>query len=159
MRDDPRQPGVLKRPMTRGAVHGTAWPDQRSVPRSMTRSVTRPVVSAVGALRVVRMSGEVDLPAGIGLHRTLLLLAADQDVPAVVVDLQRVSFLDSAGLNVLAEGLRHLRCRGAVLALAGCPPPVRRLLQATGLDCTFPLYESTDAAVSYTHLTLPTKRI
>lgn len=59
-----------------------------------------------------------------------------------------MSFLDSAGFNVLTEAQRHLRRRGAVLVLAGCSEPVQRLLQITGLHRTLPLYASTDAAVA-----------
>lgn len=52
----------------------------------------------------------------------------------VVVDLEGVTFMDSAGLGALIGATRRVRERGGDLAVAGPRRPVRRLLQTTGID-------------------------
>jgi anti-sigma B factor antagonist len=48
-----------------------------------------------------------------------------------------VEFCDSTGMNVLLSSLRRARERGGQLELAAPRPPVRKILQVTGLDSVF----------------------
>ena len=52
----------------------------------------------------------------------------------LVVDLDGVPFMDSAGLGVLIGGIRRVREGGGEVALAATQPAMRRLLRITGLD-------------------------
>ena|ERR1044072_2922014 len=52
----------------------------------------------------------------------------------VVINLQRVSKIDAAGLGVLALASHIFGSTGAVLVLANTPPMIHRLLVLTGLD-------------------------
>ncbi|WP_369174459.1 STAS domain-containing protein [Streptomyces sp. R28] len=64
----------------------------------------------------------------------------------IVLDLSRVSFCDSAGLNVLLGAWRQADASGAVLVLACVPEPLRRILQMTGADQLLRVYDTvTDA--------------
>lgn len=79
----------------------------------------------------VAVEGEVDLCAA-ALFEESLAVAAATDVPAIVLDLDRVSFMDSAGVHVLlqfsiSEGNRDR------LSLIHVSSQVQRLLEATGV--------------------------
>ena len=52
----------------------------------------------------------------------------------MIIDLGAVTFMDAAGLGVLAEALRRARHLPDGLRLAAVPARVQRLLAITGLD-------------------------
>jgi stage II sporulation protein AA (anti-sigma F factor antagonist) len=76
--------------------------------------------------RLLRLEGELDLAAAPELRRRF-----DTVGSAVVVDLEHVTFIDSAVLKELLRARAELAERGARLVLAGVPAPVRRLLDLT----------------------------
>jgi anti-sigma B factor antagonist len=97
---------------------------------------------------VVEVDGDLDAYSAARLQPLLYGFADDRAVATLVVDLERVPFLDSAGLGALIGALKHTRARDAVLALAALQPPVERVLRITGLDRTFPLYASAGEALA-----------
>jgi len=83
---------------------------------------------------VVALSGEIDIVTA-PVTRDLLAEAAGEAVTGITVDLGGVTFLDAAGLGVLAgasEAVRHLPDGFRLVAV---PERVLRLLRVTGLDC------------------------
>lgn len=80
---------------------------------------------------VVVLEGEIDLCAAPEFEASLTRLGAGHSKP-IVVDLDRVSFMDSAGVHVLLQ-FSLARGNGNRLALAGGSPQVRRLLEVTGV--------------------------
>ncbi|MBY8846916.1 STAS domain-containing protein [Streptomyces sp. SP2-10] len=63
-----------------------------------------------------------------------------------MLDLSGVSFCDSAGLNVLLGVWRQVEEGGVVLALACVPEPLRRILEMTGADQLFRVYDTVTEA-------------
>jgi len=61
--------------------------------------------------------------------------------PRVVVDMTGVEFCDSTGMNVLLAALRRVRERGGELVLAAPRPAVRKILQVTGLESVFTVFD------------------
>ncbi len=80
---------------------------------------------------VVVVEGEVDLFAAEALNASLARAGAS-GAPAIVLDLDRVSFMDSAGVHVLLQFSTSELSRGR-LALTRGSPQVRRLLEITGV--------------------------
>jgi anti-anti-sigma factor len=78
-------------------------------------------------------TGELDAADAPALRSTWACLAEDQP-PAVVVDLAGVTFLDCAGLSVLVRANHDARTH---LLLCAVPPSVDRLLALTGLSGAF----------------------
>ncbi len=66
----------------------------------------------------------------------------------MVVDLQGVSFMDSAGVGALVSALTSLRKRGGKLALANLSPEVQRVLEITRLLKLFDVYEDVEKALT-----------
>ncbi len=100
-----------------------------------------------GEWAVLAPCGEVDLATAPAVRGRLHELA-DGGARHLVVDLARVSFLDSIGLGVLVAAYRRLRDRDppGSLRLAGASDRVARVLELTGLLGIMPVHASVEAA-------------
>jgi anti-sigma B factor antagonist len=95
---------------------------------------------------VVAPCGEVDALTAPQLGRRLLGLAEEGKVH-VVVDLSRVTFLDSTGIGVLVNALRQLRKRKGALVLV-CPTErILRPFQISGLVGHLRIFGSREQAL------------
>lgn len=65
-----------------------------------------------------------------------------------VVDLAKVSFIDSSGLASLISGLKTFRAQGKQFRLAAVQPNVRQVLTLTMLDRAFDIVPDVRAAVA-----------
>ncbi len=102
---------------------------------------------------VVEVGGEVELHSA-GQLRDELVRAGASDNPCVVVDLSRVTFIDSTGLGVLVGAFKSVRERGALSLV--CPQrSVRRVLEITGLTQVFPIFDTLEEAVASCAKTTP----
>ena len=84
---------------------------------------------------IVQVEGELDLHT-VPLLKSRLGLAellADRP-PRVAIDLSRLRFCDSSGLNLLVRTWKLLRSHGGGLLLFRPTPQLRRRLAWTGLD-------------------------
>lgn len=82
---------------------------------------------------VVALSGEFDI-ATAPAARDLLAELTSGAVTGITVDLGRLTFVDVAGLRVLACAARAARCLPGGFELVAAPARVVRLLRVTGLD-------------------------
>lgn len=88
---------------------------------------------------VVALSGEIDIVTAPAV-RDALSEAADQAVTGITVDLGEVTFIDAAGLGVLAGAAYRTRHLPGGLRLAAVPARVLRLLAVTGLEAHLPAF-------------------
>ena len=95
---------------------------------------------------IVELVCELDL-YNAHLVREQLFAAAKSEPELLVVELSRVSFIDSTGLGVLIEARTCLANRRAFL-LAGPQLETRRALEISGLDRHFSVHDSLDNALS-----------
>jgi stage II sporulation protein AA (anti-sigma F factor antagonist) len=65
----------------------------------------------------------------------------------VVIDLSRLRFIDSSGLEMLVRAERQLRDAGGQLVLVRAPRAVHRLFELTSLDSRFEFCDSPSAAL------------
>ena len=89
----------------------------------------------------LEVSGELDLSTspelGQALKREL------DGGRTVVVDLSRVTFIDSTGLNTLVGALRLCESNGGRLAVSPkLPAQVTRVFEISGLDTVIPIARS-----------------
>ncbi|GII66966.1 hypothetical protein Skr01_70510 [Sphaerisporangium krabiense] len=96
---------------------------------------------------VVAVEGELDLFTAPFL-RDEVREAILQDANRLVLDLDKLSFMDSSGLSVLIEAWRLATGEGGGVSLAAPQPPVARILRTTGLDRRIKVYADVDAAIS-----------
>ncbi|MFB9710632.1 STAS domain-containing protein [Streptosporangium sandarakinum] len=91
---------------------------------------------------VMTITGEIDLYTAPGLQSEFARLLQESPTTYVVLDLSKVEFCDSTGMNVLLAALKRLRERGGTMELAAPRPAVRKILQVTGLDSVFTVHEA-----------------
>ncbi|HWI08111.1 MAG TPA: SpoIIE family protein phosphatase [Solirubrobacteraceae bacterium] len=96
---------------------------------------------------VARLQGEVDLASVADLGRALAGEVRDAD-RGLVLDLDGVDYLDSAGLHLLHDAARSLGARGQTLRVAVAPDAeVVRLLELVDVEQSVPVDPSVQAAV------------
>ncbi len=104
-------------------------------------------VSAHGEKTVVALSGEIDLSNHLALRSHLNELIVDGRVH-LVLDLTRVTFMDSTGLGALIGTRRRVHAFAGSLAIVLTHEAIRRVFEITGLDNVFDLHDSLDTAVA-----------
>ncbi|MFC9824153.1 STAS domain-containing protein [Streptomyces erythrochromogenes] len=89
---------------------------------------------------VITLTGDLDLDRVEPLRTALREACTAPDAPArVVVDLSRLDFCDSVGLNALLHARSLCESNGRTLTLADPGPQFHRLLCITGADRVFDL--------------------
>ena len=66
----------------------------------------------------------------------------------LVVDLSRVSYIDSSGLAALIEAMQNVQEYGGKFALAGLQETVRTIFEIARLDQVFQIFPDVDAALA-----------
>jgi anti-sigma B factor antagonist len=96
---------------------------------------------------VVEVAGELDVFTSARL-RTVLFDPVLCGGPRVVVDLTRVTFIDSTSIGVLVAARRWLSSRDAEVRLVSVDGPVLKVLGLVMLDKVFAIHPSVDDAVT-----------
>jgi len=96
---------------------------------------------------VLPLEGEIDLHVSPNLTAALNRMI-DKKPKQLVVDLSRVTYIDSAGLAALIEGMQKVEAYGGKLALAGLQEPVRSIFEIARLDQVFRIFPDVDAALA-----------
>jgi anti-sigma B factor antagonist len=94
---------------------------------------------------IVEVTGDIDLSTVAQLRQRLFALA-DEGQP-LIIDLNRVTFIDSAGLGVLIGATRRVETRGESLHIVCSEPQPRKLLWMTGVDRRIPVSATVDEAL------------
>ena len=68
----------------------------------------------------------------------------------LVVNLDKVGFLDSTGLGVLVGGLKRVRAHDGSLDLVCTQQRILKIFRITGLTEVFGIYETVDQAIAAT---------
>jgi anti-anti-sigma factor len=89
-------------------------------------------VEESGDVAVVRLAGELDVHTAGKLARHLGAISPAVD--RIVIDVGRVEFMDTLGLNVVLSARTRAQTEGTALMVRNAPPPVMRLLERTGVD-------------------------
>ena len=96
-------------------------------------------------LQVLVIEGEIDLANSPDL-RTTLHAYAKKKVPALLLDFQGVSYVDSSGLATLVEYVRLAQPFGGKLGFVNVSDRVRTIFDLVRLTEFLPIYLSTSAA-------------
>jgi anti-anti-sigma factor len=94
---------------------------------------------------VAEFTGEIDLTTIPGLRERLFELA-DSGQP-LIIDLNRITFIDSSGLGLLVATARRASAHGASLHAVCSRPQTRKLLWLTGVDRRIPLSATVEGAL------------
>ena len=101
----------------------------------MTRPPEFRILTNESGSRVeVTIHGELDLATAPRLHEEFQRVAALDGLELVVVDLRRLEFLDSTGLETILRLEADARANGAKVAVVRGPRAVERLFAVMQLD-------------------------
>ncbi|MFD0982035.1 STAS domain-containing protein [Tropicimonas aquimaris] len=93
-------------------------------------------------LRIDVLATRIDAACAIQFKDWMRDLCADCP-ERVVLDLQRVDFLDSSGLGAVVAAMKFLG-NGRRLELAGLTPKVSKVFRLTRMDSVFTIHQSAD---------------
>jgi anti-sigma B factor antagonist len=98
-------------------------------------------------VEVVDVEGEIDIYTAPRLRELLIELVSKNNYQ-IVVNLDKVGFLDSTGLGVLVGGLKRVRAHDGSLDLVCTREQILNIFRITGLTKVFGIYETVDQAIA-----------
>jgi anti-sigma B factor antagonist len=104
-------------------------------------------MSLPDAPNVLPLEGEIDLHVSPRISASLGAMI-EQKPPRLVVDLSKVSYIDSSGLAVLIEGMQNVEAYGGKFILAGIQDNVKPIFEIARLDQVFIIFPHVDAALA-----------
>jgi anti-sigma B factor antagonist len=96
---------------------------------------------------VLPLEGEIDLHVSPEVAESLRTMIAKKQ-KVIVVDLTKVTYLDSSGLAVLIEGMQKIQEYGGKFALAGAQESVQHIFEIARLDQVFQIFPDVDSALA-----------
>ncbi|HEY9085269.1 MAG TPA: STAS domain-containing protein [Candidatus Tyrphobacter sp.] len=98
-----------------------------------------------GDCSIVDLSGEIDVYTSPKLKDAIGNLI-DRGVYNLVINLEKVRYIDSTGLGVLIGGLKRVREHGGSVNLVCTNPQIKKIFDITGLVMIFGIFDNEDAA-------------
>lgn len=96
---------------------------------------------------VIQPEGEIDLHSSAMVREQLEPLITSERA-CIVIDLSRVSYIDSSGLALFIEAMQRVQNYGGRFALSGLRENVRHIMEISRLDQVFQLFPDSAAALA-----------
>lgn len=71
----------------------------------------------------------------------------EQNKIKLIMDLERLDYISSAGLRILLSAAKKMKARGGVLVLTRLQAGVRQVFEISGFSAIMPIYETVEAAL------------
>jgi anti-sigma B factor antagonist len=111
----------------------------------------------IGDITILDVVGEITLYNSPIMRKTLIELLREKRLPRVIVNLEKVKYIDSAGVASLVEGLKISRDLKSGFALYGLSRTAREVLELTKLIKVFEVHDSEEEALRAGGSTSPAK--
>jgi len=98
--------------------------------------------------------GDFDI-SSVDLLRETFMESVGPSTSKLVVDLSGTTFLDSMALGTIIGVTKRANGWGGWVRLVSPQPSIRKVLQVTGLDKVYGLYDTVDQAVRHVELDAP----
>jgi anti-sigma B factor antagonist len=98
-------------------------------------------------LSVCYIDGEIDINTSPSIKKQFDKLLSSR-TPKIVVNLAKVTYVDSSGLATLVEILKSMRSYGGRLRLTNMSPKIKSLFEITKLEKLFEIVQDEQEAVS-----------
>ena len=109
--------------------------------------LTLDVHSETPGFTVIAVGGEIDVYTAPKLREKLISLV-EAGSYQLIVDMEAVEFLDSAGLGVLVGGLKRVRAHDGWIDLVCTQNRILRIFRITGLNKVFSIYDTVPDAIA-----------
>lgn len=104
-------------------------------------------VGSMGRIGIIEAAGEIDM-ASVSLLAKALNDAVESGYGDVVLDAQKLTYIDSAGLRTLLSTSQQLASQGRKFAIAGCHGIFYKLMKISQLDRLISMYPSVEEVVA-----------
>jgi anti-sigma B factor antagonist len=98
-------------------------------------------------LAVCHVEGEIDINTAPDIKKAFDKLIGKKE-PRVVINLAKVTYVDSSGLATLVEILKNMRSYGGKMKLSNMSPKIKSLFEITKLEKLFDIAVSEEDAIS-----------
>ena len=92
-----------------------------------------------GDINVYCINGEIDITTSPDVRKMFDRVTKDK-VSKIVLNLEKVNYIDSSGLATLVEGLQRMRTYGGKMRLTNLSPKVKSLFEITKLEKLFEIF-------------------
>lgn len=97
---------------------------------------------------MIDLAGEIDLGSSSKIY-SLILQQSKQNNNPLIINLEKVVFMDSSGLQILLRLREKLQFSRRHILLVNPEPQIRKLFQLTGFDKMFHVFENQDQALAF----------
>lgn len=97
---------------------------------------------------ILEFEGEVVFEKSNQLKEQAKKMLNDREITRLIVDLSRVSFIDSSGVGMLISLFKNIRERGGRMVLTSSSENVNKVLDLTRLDQIMEVYDNIEGAVA-----------
>ena len=98
-----------------------------------------------GVTRVI-LDGRLDIEGAAAVDLRMNVIAGSKT--AVIIDLQKVSFLGSMGLRALVLPVRAIKGRGGKVVIFGPNEMVEKVLKTSGVDTLVSIHHELQSAIA-----------
>jgi anti-anti-sigma factor len=99
-----------------------------------------------GGITKVILEGSLGIDGAAAVDLQMNVIAGSRK--AVLVDLQKVSFIGSMGLRALVAPARAIKSRGGKMVLFGPNESVEKVLKTSGIDTLIPVHHELQSALA-----------
>jgi anti-sigma B factor antagonist len=101
-----------------------------------------------GHVTILTVEGDLVIGESESLFKRTVVRLLEEGKVNLLVDMRRVSFLDSSGLGALVRAMTNSQKEGGQTKLLGAGPQVKKLLEMTKLDSVLENFTDMETAVS-----------
>jgi len=98
-------------------------------------------------LAICHIDGEIDINTSPDIKKSLDKLLSKK-VVKIIINLTKVSYVDSSGLATLVEILKNMRSYGGKMKISNMSPKVKSLFEITKLDRLFDIVPDEQEAIN-----------
>lgn len=91
------------------------------------------IVSSKNKTLAVKLDGELDLVSAHEFRETVDRAMDEMTSQNLIIDMARVSFIDSSGLGVLLGRFRRIKAKNGQMIICGLSANVKRILEMSGV--------------------------
>jgi anti-anti-sigma factor len=99
-----------------------------------------------GRITKVVLDGSLDIAGAAAIDLKMNVIAGSKN--AVMIDLEKVSFIGSMGLRALIAPARAILSRKGKMVIFGPNELVEKVLKTSGIDTMIPIYHDYQAALA-----------
>ena len=96
------------------------------------------------AVTVIQVTGEINISTSPDFKKHFEKMPSQK----IIIDLEKVNYVDSSGLATLVEVLKKTKSQGGSLALAAMSAKVKSLFEITKLDKLFNIFPTQQQALA-----------